>query len=138
MGGGRVGFGGIDGHRDTGFGSKVEALVGEGQVADDLVVEVLGAGAMGADVVRAPAPAELLTAGGQLADEVVKALVVGVLPSCGAKIGDGHVGGEVPVGVEAVGGAVEEGEPGKVGRAGWVAVEVRVERSAEVVGGEEV
>ena len=47
---------------------QVEAFVGQGEVADDVVVEVFGAGAVGADVVGPPAPAELVAAGGKLAD----------------------------------------------------------------------
>ena len=51
-------------------GGEVEHLVGEGEVADDGVVEALGAGPVGADVVRGPAGAEVLAAGREFADEV--------------------------------------------------------------------
>ena len=61
-----------------------------------------------------------------------------VLPGRGAEVGDGGVGGEVPVWVKPVGGAVEKGEPGKVGRAVWVVVEVGVQGVAEVIGGQQV
>jgi hypothetical protein len=103
-----------------------------------VVVEVFGAGAVGADVVGAPAASELVAAGGQFADQVVELLVVRVLPSGGAEVGDRDIGEEVPVGVEAVGGAVKEGEPGKIGRGVMTVVDVGVERPAEVVGGEQV
>lgn len=43
-----------------------------------MVVEVLGAGAVVADVVRAPSGAEGVTAGAQLADQVVQVLIVRV------------------------------------------------------------
>ncbi|GAA3840804.1 hypothetical protein GCM10022206_93930 [Streptomyces chiangmaiensis] len=67
-----------------------------------------------ADVVGAPAGAECVAAGGQLTDEVVQVFVVGVAAGFGAQDGDGYVGGLVPVGVEAVGGGVEEVEAGQV------------------------
>ena len=53
-----------------------------------MVVEVFDAGAVGADVVGAPAAAEVVAAGGQFADEVVQALVVGVLAGGGAQVRD--------------------------------------------------
>src|SRR5215218_5158825 len=65
----------------------------------------------------------------------MEALVVRVLPGGGAQVGHAHVGGQVPVGIEAVGGAVEEGEPREVRSAAGVVVEVGVERPTEVVGG---
>jgi hypothetical protein len=108
VGGGRSWLGGVDGHGQAGFGSEVEAFVGEGKVADDVVVEVFGAGTVGADVLGAPAAAELLASGGQLADQVVEGFVVRVLSRRGAQVGDRDVGGEAPVGVEPVGGGVKE------------------------------
>ena len=39
MFGGGAGFGGVDGQGEPGFGHHVEAFVGEGEVADDPVVE---------------------------------------------------------------------------------------------------
>lgn len=77
-------MGGVDGEGEAGFGGHVQAFAGEGEVADGLVVEAFGAGAgagagaVVADVVGAPAGAELLAAGGQLTDQVVQVLVVGV------------------------------------------------------------
>jgi hypothetical protein len=98
VGGGRPWFGGKDRHAEPGFGSEIHTFVGEGEVADDVVVEVFGASRVGADVVGAPAAPELIAAGGQLADQVVEAFVVRVLAGSGAQVGDGDVGGEVPVG----------------------------------------
>ena len=103
-----------------------------------MVVEVFDAGAVGADVVGTPAAAELVAAGGQLADQVVEALVVRVLPGRGAEVGDRGVRGKLPVGVKPVRGAVKEGEPGEVRGAIRVVVEVGVKRTAEEIGGEQV
>ena len=64
------------------------------------MVKVLGAGAVVADVVGAPAAAEVVATGGQLAHEVVKVFVVGVAAGFGAQDGNAGVGGAVPVGVE--------------------------------------
>jgi catechol 2,3-dioxygenase-like lactoylglutathione lyase family enzyme len=113
-----AGFGGVDGQGEPGFGNHVEAFVGDGEVAEHLVVEVLGARAVQPDVVRAPAAAEFFAAGGQFANEVMQPFVVGVAAGFGAQDGDGGVGGEVPVKVEAVGIAFEEGVAGEVRRAG--------------------
>jgi len=49
-------------------GGQFHAVVGEGDVADDRVVEVLGAGVVEADVVGGPAGAELFALRGQLAN----------------------------------------------------------------------
>ena len=46
-----------------------------------MVVKVFGAGAVGADVVGSPAAAEVVAAGGQLADQVVEALSCGSCPA---------------------------------------------------------
>jgi hypothetical protein len=75
----------VDGEGEAGFGSHLQALVGEGDISDCLVVEVLGAGAVVADVVGAPAGAEVVVAGGEFADEVVQLLVVGVAAGLGAQ-----------------------------------------------------
>ena len=80
------------------------------------MVEAFGAGAVVADVVGAPAGAEVVAAGGELADEVVQIAVVRVAAGLGAQDGDADVGGGVPVGVEAVRRRVEEREPGEVRR----------------------
>jgi hypothetical protein len=55
VGGGRPRFGGEDRHAEPGFGSEIHTFVGEGEIADDVVVEVYGAARAGADVVGAPA-----------------------------------------------------------------------------------
>jgi hypothetical protein len=85
MGGGGVGFSGVDRHSEAGFGSQVEAFAGNGKAADDVVVEVFDTGAVGADIVGAPAAAELVAAGRQLPNQVVEALVVRVLPSAAVR-----------------------------------------------------
>ena len=87
---------------------------------------------------RAPAGAELVAAGGELADEVVEQPVVGVAAGFGAQDGDADVGSGVPVGVEALAGRVEEREPGEVRRPSRVGVDVVVEGAGEPVGGEDV
>jgi hypothetical protein len=45
-------------------GGQVERFVVQGQVADDGVVEPLGAGAVELDVLRRPTDSELVAAGG--------------------------------------------------------------------------
>jgi hypothetical protein len=67
-----------------------------------MVMEVFATGAVVADVVRAPAAAEVLAARGQLPDEVVQTLVIGVAAGFCAQDGHAGVGSDVPVGVEAV------------------------------------
>ena len=138
FGGGRAGFGGVDQEHEPGLGGDGELLVGEGELADDGVVEPLGAGAVGADVVVGPEPAEGLAPGGELADEVLQPAVVRVAAGLGAHDADAHLGEQVPVRVEVAGGRVEELEPGQVRRAATVADDGRVERAAEGVGGEQV
>ena len=85
---------------EPGFGDHVDALVGKVQIADNLVMEALGAGAVIASVVRTPPTAEVLAAGGQFTHQVVDALVEGVAAGFGAQNGHARVGGAVPVGVE--------------------------------------
>jgi hypothetical protein len=50
------------------IGGEVEAIVGEAEIADDGVMEVLDAGDVLADVVGGQASAELVALGGELAD----------------------------------------------------------------------
>jgi hypothetical protein len=50
------------------------------------VVEPLDAGVVVADVVRRPADAELVAAGGELADEVGEVAVVGIAPASERRI----------------------------------------------------
>jgi hypothetical protein len=76
------GFGGPDHEHLPGVGGEVHAVVGEGEVADDGVVKVLGAGVVEADVVGGPAGAELGALSRELADEVGEAAVVGIAPGC--------------------------------------------------------
>lgn len=45
------------------FGDHVDSLVGRGQISDVRVVEMLGAGAVEADVVVTPVAAKIFTAG---------------------------------------------------------------------------
>lgn len=87
-------------------------------MADCLVVEAFRASAVVADVVGAPAGAEFVAAGGELADEVVQVLVMRVAAGFGPQDGDGDVGGLVPVGVEAAGRGVKEVKVARVGRFG--------------------
>jgi hypothetical protein len=61
-----------------------------------------------------------------------------VFAGCGAQVRHGHVGGEVPVGVEPVGCAVEEGESGEVRRAVGVGGDVVVHGPSQQVGREQV
>jgi hypothetical protein len=105
-------------------GGEVERFVGEGEVADDRVVEPFGAGAVELDVVGGPADAELVAAGGELADEVGESAIVGVAAGFGAKDGDGVVGDGVRLehggffaseALDAAVGAVD-GKPGLGGR----------------------
>ena len=111
-GGGR--FGGVEGERESGFGDHVNTFVGQLEIADDLVVKEFSPGAVVADIVGTPSAAEILTAGGQFADQVVQQVVVGVAAGFGSEYCDAGVGGLIPVGVEAVGVVVEEGVAGEV------------------------
>jgi hypothetical protein len=63
------------------LGRHFEAFIGEGDVADDAVMEGLEIGAVVPDVVRTPATAELVAGSGELADEGVKLFVGGSPPA---------------------------------------------------------
>ena len=102
--------------RCPGSAGELEGFEVEGEVADDGVVEPLGAGAVELHVVRGPADTELVAAGRELADEVGEAFVVGVASGCGAQDGDGVVGDGVPVDEELGGLRAEEQEPCDVDR----------------------
>ena len=119
-------------------GGQVKCFVGEGEHADDRVVEAFDPGAVELDVADGPPHAELVAAGGELADEVGQASVVGVTSGFGAKDGDRVVGDGVPVDEELRGAGVEEQEPGRVGWLHGVVEHVGVEGVAERVGGEDV
>jgi hypothetical protein len=71
------------------------------------MVYPLVAGAMKADVVSGPPGAELFAAGGQLADQLDKLLVVGVAARFGAEHGGDVVSCAFPIGEELAGGWVE-------------------------------
>ncbi len=92
--------------------SQREGLVRQVEVADDRVVDQLGAGGVDLDVVGGPSAPELVAAGGQLTDQIGKAPVVWVAAGLGAQQGDGVVGDLVPVAEELGGVRVEEDEPG--------------------------
>ena len=114
---GRAGLGRVGDQRLAGVAGELQRLVGEREVADDAVVEVLGAGGVPADVVRGPQGAEPVAAGGQLADELGEYPVVGVAAGLGAQQRDAVAGGAVPVRVEVRRARVEERVPGVVRRA---------------------
>src|SRR3954452_11372464 len=113
---GRPSFRGEDRDAESVVGAELHRLVTQMQLADHRVVDALGAGAVEAHVVRCPAQAELVAAGGQLADEVGERPVVGIAAGLGAQVGDELRGDAVPLGVEVGGTRVEEREPGAVGR----------------------
>src|SRR5436190_2060902 len=58
LGGGGARLGRVDQQHEAGLGGDGQLLVGEGELADDGVVEAFGPGAMGADVVVGPQAAE--------------------------------------------------------------------------------
>ena len=64
FGGRRPWFGGEYEEHEARFGGDRELFVGEGELTDDGVVEPLGAGAVGSDVVVGPEPAEDFALGG--------------------------------------------------------------------------
>jgi hypothetical protein len=100
----RAGLGGVDREGEAGLCGQLQPLVGQGQ----------------------------------LADQVLEVLVVGVAAGLGAQDGHGDVGEEVPVRVEPAGALVEEGEPGEVGGPLGVGVDVGVERPGEPVDRQQV
>ena len=96
----RAGLGGVDEHRQPGVGESVSASKAEAELADDRVVEALGAGVVEADVVGRPARRGTARSRGQLADEVRELAVVRVSAGFGAQDGDGVVRDALPVDVE--------------------------------------
>ena len=108
--------GGVDVDALAGIGGQLEGFVVELERPHEGVVQALAAGAVVADVVGGPAAAEVVAAGGELADEVGEVLVVGVPSGFGAQHGHAVVGDLVVVDEEVRGGRVEEGEAGAVGR----------------------
>ena len=119
-------------------GGQVKCFVGEGELADDRVVEAFDPGAVEPDVVGGPPHAELVAAGGELADEVGQTSVVGVAAGFGAQDGDGVVGDGVPVDEELRRPRVEEQEAGRVRWLHRIVEHVGVEGVAEPVSGEDV
>ena len=135
----RGGFRRVKGKGQTRFGEQVHAFVGEIQHTDGGVMKLFAARTVEANVVAAPAAAEVLAARRQLADEIVHPPVVRVPP--GLRAQDGHAGVScgAPVRVEAVGVLVQERVTGEVGNpGGGSVVEAGVHRAAELIGGEQV
>jgi hypothetical protein len=91
---GGVRLGGVGEKALAWVGRQREGLERQVEVSHDWVVKELDAG--GVD------------------PQVVECFVVRVLSSRGAQVGDGDVGGKVPIGVEPVRRTIEEREPGKV------------------------
>src|SRR5437016_4184084 len=101
-------------------------------------MEGLDASPVIADVVGAPPAPEFVAAGGELANEVLEVFVMRISTGFGAQDCNANVGGPVPVRVELVGGAIEEGEPGEVRWPARVAIELGVEGSRKAVGRKQV
>jgi hypothetical protein len=74
----RPGLGGIGHEGQAWMRGQREGFVGEGQVADERVLEPLDAAAVETDVVARPQDAELLAPGRQLADQIREPAVVPV------------------------------------------------------------
>ena len=138
VGRGGVGLGAVDHQRHPRVGRHGHGLERQVQLTDHGVMDVLEAGAVEADVVGGPAAGELVTAGGQLPDEIGEGPVVRVPAGLAAQHRHDVVRRPRPVEEEGVGAGVEEDEPGDVHRAGRVEVHLRIERVAEPVGGEDV
>lgn len=111
-----AGFGGVDAEALSAVGGEVEGVEVEREVAHNLMVEPLVAGAVQGDVVGCPADAERVAAGGELADEIGELPVVRVPACLGAKDADRVVGDLVPVDEELWCGRVQEDERWSVDR----------------------
>ena len=136
--GGSAWLGAVRRDPQAAVGGEIQGFEGEGEVADDGMVEALGAGAVEADIVRGPPGAEVLAAGGQLADQVRQGLVVRALPGLGAQHGHHVLGLALPLGVERGRGGVEEQEPGVVGRLGGAGEDRGEQRRGKPVSGQDV
>jgi hypothetical protein len=134
----RVGVGGVGDDRLSRVGRQLEGVVVEGEVADQRVVERLGAAAVVVHVVGGPAHPELLAAHRQLPDQLGQGPVGRVAARLGAQAAHGGVGDAVPVAVELGRLGVEEDEPGQVDRSDRVTERRRVQGVAELVGGQDV
>lgn len=136
--GGGTGLGGIDEQRQAGVGGEIQALVHEVEVPDHGMPEMLEPGVVLAHVVGRPPRTELLTARGKFPDKVGQAPVEGV--PAGLRPQDRHrvIRGALPVRVERIGAAIEENEPGVVGRPDRAGVHLGIQRVAKLVRGEDV
>lgn len=123
----RTRFGRVGHERQARVGGQLQRLVGEGQIADERVVEALGARAVEADVVACPEDPELRAAGGQLPDEVRQRPVIRVPARLTTQRRHDVMGDRVPIDVEAPGPRVEKEEPRRVWRPDGVRELLRVE-----------
>lgn len=98
----------VGGQGDRRLGVQCELLEAEGGLPDLVVVEDLRPGAVDADVVSGPPGAEVLAAGGQLADELTELLVVRRRSGLGAQDLHAGGGGSVEVVVEPGGGGARK------------------------------
>lgn len=131
-------FGAIDEQNLVGVVGGGEGLVGDGEVADEGVVVVLGTGGALKDFVVGPVAAELLAVYGQITDESAEGGVVGVTAGVEAEHG-GRVGGDGgPVGVQLAGMRVEKDEACLVALRGGQGTEVGDEPAREAVVGKDV
>ena len=107
---GGVAFGCVDQQRQARVRHELQLFVAEGDLTDSVVVEALHPDRVLPHVVCAPADAELVAAGRELADKVLQPAVEGVATCLGAKDRDDDVRRGRPVGIERVRALVEEGE----------------------------
>ncbi len=102
------------------------------------MVESLAASSVKPDVVGGPPGAEVLAAGGKLADQLDELLVAGAAACLGAEHGGDVVGGAFPVGEEVACGWVEVDEAGVIDWPARVGEERGVQGAGHAVGGEHV
>jgi hypothetical protein len=108
-------FGGEDRQPQSPVGCELHDLVAEFEVADDGMMQPLGAGLVVADVVRRPPRAKRVAAGRQLADEIRQRTVVGVTAGHRAQGCHEVLGRLLPVDEELLSGGVEEGKRALLG-----------------------
>jgi hypothetical protein len=116
----RAGLGAVGGQRQARVGQQLHGVEGDIDEADDRVGEVFGPVLVQPHVVRRPAGAEVVAAGGEIANQVGELTVVGVTAGFAAQHRDSRARDVVPAWVEVAGLGVQETEPGQVGRSGWV------------------
>lgn len=104
----RAGLCAVDEQGQSGLGGQLQPPVGQREVADLVVVDLLGARSVAAHIMCSPPGAERVAARGQLADQVMQLLVPGIPTGFGAQDRHGDVRGRLPVGVERLGPCVEE------------------------------